>query len=118
MEPVMWVRPNTLAAWEGHNNNQGFHILRGVPRGSPQEIRPLPIETSNFTEIHKTFDVMSPEQRDEWNAMKAESNAIEGENEFELVDSPPDFDWAAPLLQVLELSSNFIILILSIMIAG
>jgi hypothetical protein len=100
MEPVMWVRENSLAKWVGHNGDSGFQIIRAVPTGSPQEILPLPVDASNFTEIHKTFEAMSPQQQDEWKNMKAESMAVEQGTDFKLVDSPPGFDWAAPLLKV------------------
>lgn len=101
----MWVRGNSLQEWRGHNHFQGFQIIRAVPSGSPREILPLPIEKSNFTEIHKTFEAMTVPQQAEWNSMKAEADAAEPDVDFRIIDSPPGFDWAAQLLKVRSLSS-------------
>lgn len=106
----MWVRASSISpTWVGHNATHGFQILRAVPPGNPRIILPLPVDSSNFVEIHKTFEMMSDAQRLEWDRMKQES--MDAPEDYQYEECAVGFDWAKSLLEVIficTLASSFL----------
>ena len=91
-----------MKEWTGHNSVHGYRLLRGVPRGNPKVLKPACIDTKWFKDIHKTFDLLTPQQQTEWLDLKTLSESVPwdeiGVNQT--VDSLHG-DWAALLVKVL-----------------
>lgn len=69
----------------------GVEILLEVPFGSPNPIKPEPLDINDFAEIHRCFSDLSPEQRMYWEELIAEAELPGTDNDNNNNIIPEDY---------------------------